>query len=96
MEIGLAELVVGATAVWRVTHLLHSEDGPWSVLARLRRLTGDRMWGEALDCFYCLSIWTALPFALWLGSTWKARSPLVAGAVGGGDTARARDSSAIA
>lgn len=73
MEIGLAELVVGATAVWRVTHLLHAEDGPWGVLARLRGLAGDSVWGEVLDCFYCLTIWTALPFAGSLGSTWMAR-----------------------
>jgi hypothetical protein len=73
MEIGIVELAVGATAVWRVTHLLHAEDGPWDLLARLRRLAGDSVLGKALDCFYCLSIWTALPFAGWLGSTWKAK-----------------------
>jgi hypothetical protein len=95
MEIGIAELLVGATAVWRVTHLLHAEDGPWGVLARLRRLAGDSVWGEALDCFYCLSIWTALPFALCLGSTWKAKVllwPALSGAAILLDRATARPS----
>ncbi len=23
-----------------------------------------------LDCFYCLSIWIALPFAIWQGNVW--------------------------
>jgi hypothetical protein len=56
-----------------VTHLLHAEDGPRDLLVRLRRLAGDSVWGKMLDCFYCLSIWTAVPFAWALGTTWKAR-----------------------
>ena len=23
-----------------------------------------------MDCFYCLSIWLALPFGIWLGQNW--------------------------
>lgn len=34
---------------------------------RLRRRAGNGFWGELLDCFYCLSLWVAAPFALWLG-----------------------------
>ena len=73
MQIGIAETVVGATAVWRVTHLLHAEDGPWDVLVRLRQLAGDGVWAKMLDCFYCVSIWVALPIAVALGTTFKAR-----------------------
>ncbi len=62
-------LILAALAVWRVTHLLQAEDGPWDVIARLRRLAGHGVLGSLLDCFYCLSIWIALPFAWWLGST---------------------------
>lgn len=69
MAISIAELAAGAAAVWRVTHLLHAEDGPWDLLARVRRVAGDGVWGKMLDCFYCLSIWIALPFAAALGAT---------------------------
>ena len=55
--------LVGALATWRVTHLLAEEDGPGDVVVRLRRAAGDGWAGQALDCFYCLSIWTAAPVA---------------------------------
>ena len=55
--------LVGALATWRVTHLLVEEDGPADLVARLRQRAGDGWVGSALDCFYCLSIWTAAPVA---------------------------------
>jgi hypothetical protein len=55
--------LVGALATWRVTHLLVEEDGPADVVVRLRRRAGDGWIGQAMDCFYCLSIWTAAPVA---------------------------------
>jgi hypothetical protein len=54
---------VGALATWRLTHLLVEEDGPGDAVVRLRRRAGDGWMGSALDCFYCLSIWTAAPVA---------------------------------
>ncbi len=74
---------MAALAVWRLTHLLSAEDGPWQVLVRLRRLAGSRFWGELLDCFYCLSLWVAAPLAWWLGGTWAQRLllwPAISGA----------------
>ena len=56
-------LVLGVLAVWRVTHLLGREDGPGQVLARLRARLGWGFWGRLMDCFYCLSVWVAAPFA---------------------------------
>ena len=73
LEIGVVELTVGAVAVWRITHLLHAEDGPWDALARLRRLAGNGVWGKMLDCFNCASVWVALPLAAVLGTQWKER-----------------------
>jgi hypothetical protein len=55
--------LVGALATWRVTHLLVEEDGPADMVVRLRRRAGDGWMGLAMDCFYCLSIWTAAPVA---------------------------------
>jgi len=66
-------LILGALAVWRITHLLRAEDGPWDSVAKLRRLAGNSIWGKLLDCFYCLSVWVAVPFAWWLGDNWKHR-----------------------
>lgn len=66
-------LTLGVLAVWRLTHLLHAEDGPWDAVFRLRRWAGEGMWGRALDCFNCLSVWIALPFAVGVGETWKER-----------------------
>ncbi len=60
-------LILGSLCVFRVTHLLHAEDGPWDLLVALRRAAGDGMPGRLLDCFYCLSLWVAVPFALLLG-----------------------------
>lgn len=63
-------LFIGALTVWRLTHLLQAEDGPWDVVLRLRRLAGAGLLGQAMDCFYCLSLWVALPCALALGTDW--------------------------
>jgi len=56
-------LVLAVLAVWRVTHLLAREDGPGEVLVRLRARLGWGFWGRLMDCFYCLSVWVAAPFA---------------------------------
>jgi hypothetical protein len=66
-------LVLGILGVWRVTHLLHAEDGPWDLLVRFRRGAGNGFWGGLLDCFYCLSFWIAIPFAWFCGEGWKER-----------------------
>lgn len=63
-------LVLGALVVWRATHLLHAEDGPWRLIARLRQAAGGLL-GEALDCFYCLSLWIAAPVAALVGPSWR-------------------------
>ncbi len=66
-------LLLGVLGVWRITHLLQAEDGPWRIVVRLRRFAGNTFWGELLDCFYCLSLWIAAPFALELGTGWRER-----------------------
>jgi hypothetical protein len=76
-------LLAGILAVWRVTHLLHAEDGPGQAVVQLRRRAGDGFWGEVLDCFYCLSVWVALPVALLLGGSWRERILLTAALSGG-------------
>ena len=67
----ILSLVLAVLATWRVTHLLASEDGPGDVIFRLRRWVGESVWGKLMDCFNCLSLWIAIPFALFV-----SRQPL--------------------
>ena len=55
--------------LWRITHLLSAEDGPWDVVIRLRRWTGEGFWGKLLDCFYCLSVWISAPLGYLTGES---------------------------
>ncbi|MGA8432336.1 MAG: DUF1360 domain-containing protein [Candidatus Sulfotelmatobacter sp.] len=66
-------LVLGILGVWRITHLLSAEDGPWNVTVWVRRKAGSGFWGQLLDCFYCLSLWVAVPFSLVIGEGYRER-----------------------
>lgn len=66
-------LLLGILCVWRITHLLQAEDGPWDIVVRFRRQAGAGFFGSLLDCFYCLSLWIALPLALLIGERWLER-----------------------
>ena len=57
-------------AVWRISHLLACEDGPFDWVYKLRKWSGEGFLGRLLDCFYCLSLWIAIPFAAWLADDW--------------------------
>jgi hypothetical protein len=82
--LSIGRFVLVSLAVWRVTHLLAEEDGPGDVVVRLRARLGDSIAGQAMDCFFCLSLWIAAPFAVLLASdvlawglTWLALSGAV-------------------
>ena len=62
--------ILSALAVWRITHLLAREDGPFDLVFRLRKVSGEGFLGSLLDCFYCLSLWIAAPFAVLLCGDW--------------------------
>jgi hypothetical protein len=69
----MLQFVIGVLAVWRISLLLHAEDGPAAVFVRLRRALGRGFWGQVLDCFQCTSLWVAAPFGWLLGATWTER-----------------------
>ncbi len=50
-------------ATWRLAHLVAYEDGPANAIARIRARAGESLVGELMDCFNCLSLWTAAPLA---------------------------------
>jgi hypothetical protein len=65
--------ILGVLGVWRITRLLNQEAGPGEILAKFRRIMGTGFWGQLLDCFYCLSLWVSVPFALVIGDGWMER-----------------------
>jgi|WetSurMetagenome_2_1015567.scaffolds.fasta_scaffold208342_2 hypothetical protein len=60
---------VAVLAVWRVTHLLTVEDGPFRLMARLRRAADGSFFGYLLNCFNLLSFWVAALFAAWIAGS---------------------------
>jgi hypothetical protein len=70
------KIAIAALAVWRLTHLVNVEDGPLRVFDRVRAGMRRIALGELVDCFFCLSLWMAAPFALWLGADWPERTAL--------------------
>lgn len=76
------DFVLGSLATWRVAALLVREDGPYDVIARVRRAAVTTGVGRALDCFLCTSLWVAAPVALWLAGA-TGRGLVVWLAVGG-------------
>ncbi|HEX8964454.1 MAG TPA: hypothetical protein VF801_15730 [Rhodocyclaceae bacterium] len=63
-------LILGILAAWRLTHLLHAEDGPWEVFVRFRRRCEGSFLATLLDCFNCLSLWTSAPIAWIVAGGW--------------------------
>jgi len=66
------DFVVACLATWRVSSLLVREEGPYALLARVRRSLGTTAIGRALECFYCTSLWVAAPIAWWLTGPTRA------------------------
>jgi hypothetical protein len=66
-------LTIGLLAAWRITHLLQAEDGPFDLIYRLRKVLGSSVPGKMMDCFNCLSLWVAMPFAYFLADSWLER-----------------------
>lgn len=62
--------LISVLSVWRVTHLIQAEDGPFDVIYKLRKFLGRGFLGSLMDCFFCLSIWVALPIGIYFGSDW--------------------------
>lgn len=53
--------------VWRLTHLIGMEDGPFDIIIRVRKLMGNSFFGKLMDCFYCLSVWIGCAAAFYAG-----------------------------
>ena len=64
----LYTLLLGLLGVWRVAYMLHAEDGPADVFLRVRRRLEAGAFAAIVGCFYCLTVWVAVPFA-WLAAS---------------------------
>ena len=53
-------------ATWRASHLIAAEYGPGDVFLRLRDFLGRSFLGALMDCFGCVSLWVAVPFACFI------------------------------
>jgi len=64
--------LLSAFAVYRMSHLLKYDEGPFHVFQKLRVFLGTRasyskiakFFADIVNCCYCSSIWIAIPFAL--------------------------------
>jgi hypothetical protein len=65
---------LSALAVYRVAHAIAREDGPWSLIRRLRTSAKLSAGGRLVTCVNCLSVWLALPLAGFVGDTWLERA----------------------
>lgn len=64
-------------ATWRISSVLHREDGPFCIAQRLREIVGvkyddfsapygENVFSQALACMWCLSVWVALVLMLFV------------------------------
>jgi hypothetical protein len=63
----LEKYLIIVVVVWRLTHLITAEDGPFDLIINLRKLLGNSFFGKLMDCFYCMSIWFGLLCAWYAG-----------------------------
>lgn len=63
--------IIVVIVVWRITHLINSEDGPFDLIIKIRKFVGNSFFGKLMDCFYCLSIWIGLLCACYVSKSWQ-------------------------
>jgi hypothetical protein len=69
MQVDVKLFLIITFVVWRITHLFSNEDGPFDLVFKFRKTLGQGFFGDLLDCFYCLSIWVAIPFSFLLSES---------------------------
>ncbi|MBA3704352.1 MAG: DUF1360 domain-containing protein [Bacteroidetes bacterium] len=67
----LEKYFILVVVVWRLTHLISSEDGPFDLIFKLRKAMGNSFFGKLMDCFYCLSIWVGLAASIFVSTDLK-------------------------
>lgn len=63
--------LLSSVAVWRLAYMLQDETGPWRIFEKIREHINNSNKPtliEGFQCFYCLSVWVAIPFAIYLAA----------------------------
>ena len=64
-------VLLASLAVYRLSRMLTDEEGPFMAFTKLRGVAKTDTWiGRGLECIMCLSVWVALPVALWIDWSW--------------------------
>lgn len=62
------EFAIGSLATFRLASLIAKEKGPGFIFCKLRNVPAKgSAWAEGLSCPLCVSVWTAIPFAILFG-----------------------------
>jgi hypothetical protein len=67
MEITSTYFIIASLAVWRLTHLLAKEDGPFDIIFLMRQKAGAGFFGSLLNCFYCVLYTGEMQYCQWFG-----------------------------
>lgn len=66
-------LLLASLAVYRLSRMITDEEGPFAVFTKLRGAFPPLNWvGRGLECIMCVSVWIALPVALYIDLSWTA------------------------
>lgn len=66
-------LILAALATYRLSRMISNEEGPFMLFTKLRGLIPTTHWiGRGLECILCVSVWVALPLALYVDWSWTA------------------------
>lgn len=72
----LLTFALAALAVYRISRMITDEEGPFMVFSRIRGIAQPTTWvGRGLECIMCVSVWIALPIALYIGGDWLLTWP---------------------
>lgn len=83
IDLDLTAVLLATLAAWRVTHLIVAEEGPWNVFVHLRRAAAAVRLEKLAGCFYCASIWIAVPFAMLIAKDWRTMAICIPALSGG-------------
>lgn len=71
--IQFGEFIIVTLGVYRLSHIIVREDGPFDIFVHLRSWIGrpDRNWiAKGFNCILCVSFWLAGLVSLLLGLNW--------------------------
>ena len=54
------DIAIASLAVWRISHMIKHEPGPWDVFIIIRDKVGNGILGKLMDCIWCSSVWIAM------------------------------------